>query len=81
MSALVIIPYAIVFLAYITFVILILIGGIYLSNIVFNESSANLEFVGIDTTDKRNICRMVIVLFWIVFIPLCILPILLAMKK
>lgn len=81
MASIVIVPYAIVFLAYITFVIFIILGGIFISNSVFQESMDNLRVVGIDTVDKRNIARMVMVLFWIVFLPLCFLPFYFIIKK
>ena len=64
-------------LLYITFVILIFIGGGFITKILFNSSNTQLECVGLNNTNDLNIAKMTTVLFWIVFIPLCIIPLIL----
>jgi len=64
-------------LLYITFVILIFIGGIFITKILFNSNDTQLSCIGLDNKDQLNIAKMTIVLFWIVFIPLCMAPLVL----
>ena len=64
-------------LLYITFVILIFIGGGFITKILFNSNYTQLSCIGLDNKDQLNIAKMTMVLFWIVFIPLCILPLVL----
>jgi len=64
-------------LLYITFVILILIGGGFITKILFNSSKTQLDCVGLNNTNELNLAKMTTVLFWIVFIPLCIIPLIL----
>jgi hypothetical protein len=59
---------------FITFVTFIFIGGGFITNILFN-AGFDPSCVGIDNINKLRIAQMTIVLFWIVFIPLCIIPI------
>ena len=63
---------AIIGLVYLAFIIFILLGGGYITNILFS-SSYDTACVGLDT-DKKNIAKMSIVMFWMVFIPICIAP-------
>ena len=62
-------------LSYITFIIFIFIGGGYITNALFNSEPVQLVCVGINNETHLNIAKMSIVLFWIVFIPLFLLPI------
>lgn len=62
-------------LSYITFIIFIFIGGGYITNALFNSEPVQLVCVGINNETQLNIAKMSIVLFWIVFIPLSLLPI------
>lgn len=64
-------------LLYITFVILIFIGGGFITKILFNSNNTQLSCIGLDNKNQLNIAKMTMVLFWIVFIPLCILPLVL----
>jgi len=61
-------------LSYVAFVIFIFVGGGYITNILFYSHADNLQNVGITTTTQLNIAKLTIVLFWIVFIPLSLLP-------
>ena len=67
-------------LTYLTFVIMIFIGGAFITKILFNSTRTQLECVNLSKTDDINIAKMTIILFWIVFIPLCILPLVLSIK-
>lgn len=62
-----------VLLAFLAFAIFIIIGGVFITDILFN-SKFDPSSVGINTEIKLNIAKLTIVMFWIVFIPLCILP-------
>ena len=66
-------------LVYIAFVVFIFVGGGFITNVLFN-----VEFdpscVGLDNRTKLNIAKMTVVMFWIVFIPLCLAPIGLGIK-
>ena len=64
-------------LAYLTFIVLIFIGGGFITKILFNSSPEQLDCINLSKKDDLNIAKMTIVLFWIVFIPLCILPLVL----
>jgi len=61
-------------LAYITFVVLIFVGGGYITNALFNSKPDQLSCVDITNETQLNIAKMTNVLFWIVFIPLSLLP-------
>lgn len=61
-------------LLYLIFVIFIFIGGGFITNVLFSKPIDELAIVGLDNEAKINISKMTIVLFWIVFIPLCMLP-------
>jgi hypothetical protein len=65
--------------AYLVFVIFIFIGGVYITKILYNSNISQLACVGLDDTNELNIAKITIVLFWMVFIPLCVLPIILAL--
>ena len=67
-------------LAYITFILFIFIGGGYITKILFNSSDSQLSCVGLSDKTELNIAKLTIILFWLVFIPLCILPIILGIK-
>jgi hypothetical protein len=64
----------IVILLYITFIIMIFVGGGFITKVLYNSSDIHLYNVGIQNKTDLNIAKMTIVLFWMVFIPLCILP-------
>ncbi len=66
-------------LTYLTFVIFIFIGGGYITNILYKSDKSQLACIDLDKTDKLNIAKLSIVLFWIVFIPLCILPLIIVL--
>jgi hypothetical protein len=68
------------FLTYLTFIILLYIGGGFITNAVFKKSEAQLSNVGLDNSDQIHIAQMTMVIFWIFFIPLSILPVLLMLK-
>jgi len=59
---------------FITFITFIFVGGGFITNVLFNEKY-DPECVGLDNKTKLNIAKLTIVMFWIVFIPLCLLPI------
>jgi hypothetical protein len=61
-------------LAYITCILFIFIGGGYITNVLFNSEPAQLACVDITNETQLNIAKMTNVLFWIVFIPLSLLP-------
>jgi hypothetical protein len=61
-------------LSYIAFVIFIFIGAGFISDALFKSALWELEFVGIKDNTQLNIAKMTIILFWIVFIPLSLLP-------
>jgi len=67
-------------LSYLTFITFILVGGGFITNVLFN-SEYNTDTVGLNNRDKKNIAKMSIVMFWIVFIPLCLTPLGLGIKK
>ena len=67
-------------ISYVAFITFILIGGGFITDVLFN-AEYNTDSVGLDTRDKKNIAKMSIVMFWIVFIPLCLAPIGLGIKK
>ena len=58
---------------YVVFITFIIVGGGFITNVLFN-SEYDTGCVGIDTRDKKNIAKMSIVMFWMVFIPLCLAP-------
>jgi hypothetical protein len=64
-------------LLYITFIILIFIGSGFITKILFYSNNQQLACIGLNNTNELNIAKMTIVLFWIVFTPLCILPLVL----
>lgn len=65
-------------LVYLTFLILIIIGAAFISNVLFNTDTT---CVGIDTTVKLNIAKMTIIIFWIIFVPMCLAPIIILFKS
>jgi len=71
----------IILLVFITFITFIFVGGGFLTNILWN-SDYDVSCVGLNTQDKRNIAKMTMIMFWIVFILLCILlPIHILLRK
>ena len=58
----------------VTFATFIFVGGGFITNVLFNVGF-DPSCVGLDNQIKLNIAKMTIVMFWIVFIPLCLLPI------
>ncbi len=66
-------------LLFIAFATFIFVGGGFITNILFNVKY-DLSCVGLDSETKLNIAKMTIIMFWIVFIPICILPIALGFK-
>jgi len=68
----------ILLLAYLSFIIFIFIGGGYITRIIYKSDKTQLACIDLDDTDQLNIAKLTVVLFWIVFIPLCILPLILA---
>jgi hypothetical protein len=64
---------------YITFITFIFVGGSFITNVLFDKKN-DTNCVGIDNETKLNIAKMTIVMFWIIFIPLCLLPIVLGFK-
>jgi hypothetical protein len=67
----------ILLLAYLAFVIFIFIGGGFITKLLFNSDPNQLRSIGINTETEINIGKMTIILFWLVFIPLTIVPIVL----
>ena len=65
-------------LVYLTFLILIIIGAAFISNVLLNTDTT---CVGIDTTVKLNIAKMTIIIFWIIFVPMCLAPIIILFKS
>ena len=66
-------------LFYVAFVVFIFVGGGFITNVLFN-SDLDPSCVGLDNRTKLNIAKLTIIMFWVVFIPLCILPVLLGLK-
>jgi len=69
----------VVLVLYVSFITFIFVGGGFITNVLFN-SEYNTDFVGLDNREKKNIAKMTIVMFWIVFIPLCLAPLGLGIK-
>jgi hypothetical protein len=67
-------------LVYLAFIIFIFVGAGFITNVLFN-AEYDTSCVGLDNRTKLNIAKMTIVMFWIVFIPLCLAPIGLGIKK
>ena len=61
-------------LSYLAFVIFIYIGAVFITKALFKSADWELRFVGINNDTELNIAKMTIILFWIVFIPLSLLP-------
>ena len=66
-------------LIYVTFIIFIIVGGGFITNILFNIGY-DTSCVGLVTRTKLNIAKMTIVIFWIIFIPLSLAPLGLGIK-
>lgn len=60
----------ILLIIFVVFFIFLFIGGGFITSIVFNKDTT---CVGLDTTDKQNIAKMTMVMFWIIFIPVFII--------
>lgn len=63
-----------VLILYLTFVAFIFVGGGFITNILYNKDF-NPSTVGLDNETKLNIAKLTIIMFWIVCVPLFILPI------
>ena len=59
---------------YTMFLLCIAFGGGYLIKILFYSSTNQLACVGLDNEAYLTFARMTSVIFWVIFIPLCILP-------
>jgi hypothetical protein len=66
-------------LLYITFITLILVGAGFITNVLFNKGFDS-SCVGLDNETKLNLAKMTLVIFWIIFIPLSIGPLLFAVS-
>ena len=66
----------IVYLAFITF---IFVGAGFITNVLFNNEY-DTNCVGLNNNTKLNIAKLTIVMFWIIFIPLCLAPVGLGIK-
>ena len=64
----------IILLCYVVFMVFIFVGGGFITNVLFN-GGYDLDAVGLDNRIKLNIAKMTIIMFWIVFISLAILPV------
>ena len=62
-------------LIYITAIIFIMMGGIFISKTIFNTPAYLLEYVGLDNEMKIGLSKFIIILFWLVYIPLLFGPI------
>jgi hypothetical protein len=63
----------IILIFYIAFLTFFYIGAAFITNTLFNIEY-NLSNVGLDNNAKVGLTRFTIVIFWIVFIPLSLLP-------
>jgi preprotein translocase subunit SecG len=61
---------------YIVLIIFIFVGASYVTKMVFDYSDAALAGVGIANNDQRNMGQMVIVIFYLMFIPMFIISLL-----
>ena len=61
----------ILFVAFATF---IFVGGGFITNVLFNIGF-DPRCVGLDNEAKLNLAKLTIIMFWIMFIPLFLLPI------
>jgi len=66
----------VLYLAFITF---IFVGAGFITNVLFNNEY-DTSCVGLNNNTKLNIAKLTIVMFWIVFIPLCLAPVGLGIK-
>ena len=60
---------------YLGIVSFIFSGGVYISDVVFNSSRAQLEVVGLKNDTQVGLAKFTTILFWIVFVPLMFGPI------
>lgn len=60
---------------YIAVVIFILIGGYYISDIIFNTPRDKLAVVGLENNEQVGFAKFTTILFWIVFMPLMFGPV------
>ena len=75
MSAARIIILSVIAAVYLAFIVLTFIGAGYISDVVFNSTRDQLDQVGINTNFKLGLAKITIILFWLIFIPLCLGPI------
>lgn len=75
MSAARIVILSIIAAVYLAFAILTFIGAGFISDVIFNSTRDQLDQVGIDSNFKLGLAKITIILFWLVFIPLCLGPI------
>lgn len=64
---------------YIAFITCIFVGAGFITNVLFN-AEYDTSCVGLNNNTKLNFAKMTIVIFWIVFIPLCLAPLGLGIK-
>lgn len=62
-------------LLYLTFIIFIYIGGGFITDVLFHSEPEQLTCINLNDRTRLNIAKMAIVIFWIVIIPLSLLPI------
>lgn len=60
---------------YLGAIVFIFMGGIFISDVIFNSPRAQLEVVGLNNDMKVGVAKFTTILFWIVFIPLMLGPI------
>lgn len=63
------------FLLYIVFNIIVIVGAGFITNSLFTSTDDQLEGIGITSGTQRDISKMSIVMFWILYIPLLIISI------
>ena len=64
--------FAVIYLAVVVF---ILIGGYYVSDVIFNSPRDQLEVVGLNSNAKVGFAKFTTILFWLIFMPLMFGPI------
>lgn len=63
-------------LLYLVFIIFIYIGGGFITDVLFNSEPGQLTCINLNDKTRLNIAKMSIVIFWIIIIPLSLLPLL-----
>jgi hypothetical protein len=72
------IPKIIGLVLYLSFIVFLYVGAGFITNILFNVEY-NQSCVGLDNNTKIGISRFTMVIFWIAFIPLSLLPFVIAL--